>query len=296
MPETGALKKFKNGNIGRWDGEGWELVRAAQPAQAPQPKRGLNDTVTDMATGAAKGLSETSSNLVGLIPGVRTATRAVGNYLGGKAGEAIYGTTAEPVTREQADASLEPVNTAERVGKGAEQIAEFLVPAKAASLGAVEGLVKLIPNASKAATMAKLNKAAAIAGRTIGEAGSAGTVSMLHGDEHPERAAMTAGAGPLVGQAAGAVASTLKYPLTRKMVAIIAGAGGASALGGVTPAGLGAGFGAYSLTRSVADKVLKNPAVIKKIQNAASSGSREAARLLASIYSVVSDDAEAEAK
>lgn len=257
------------------------------PAAPPQTWK---EAINDVGVGALKGVAETTTNAVGLIPGVTWATNALGNAVGGAAGRALYGTTPEPVSQQSVSNALESTNTAQTVGKGAEQLAEFFVPAQAARKAAIEGLVRLIPNSASPGTMRVLNKAGAIIGRTVGEFGSAAAVSAAHGDPHPERTGMAAAAGPLVGAVAGPAVKVLKYELSKDLLATIAAIAGANTLGGITTLGLGGGFASFHMTRAVASKLLANPRVIPTLTNLVRSGSAEAARLLSALNSVANTD------
>ena len=110
---------------------------SAAPPAAP-PARSWGETARDVATGvkdvaigAAKQIAEDTSSVVGLIPGVTSATNVIGNVIGGKAAEAIHGPDAAgtpAVTPEQAAASLGAANPAQRVGKVGAAIAELAIP------------------------------------------------------------------------------------------------------------------------------------------------------------------------
>lgn len=115
--------------------------------------------VGDLGMGALKGLGQTATNLgeaVHLIPGV---SRAV---------DALYGAPVSQPSFEAADQALQPSNTAQAIGKGAEQIAEFFIPGRAVSR-AVQGL--------------------GMGGRAALEAGVGGGVAAAQGGSLPEVAA-----------------------------------------------------------------------------------------------------------
>lgn len=99
----------------------------AKPGQIAQAGK-------DVVTGALKGAGSTINNLgyyFSKIPGLTAA----GNALGGAAGKLLYGQEAAPVTEQQAyDAAKTATtasNTAQSLGKAAEQVGEVLVPQSA---------------------------------------------------------------------------------------------------------------------------------------------------------------------
>lgn len=96
----------------------------------------LGEVLIQGLIGAAKGAGTTAANLgdwASKIPAVGPALTGLGNELGGAYAGVMHDTTAAPVTPEQAarfaaDATT-PTNTAQSVGKGIEQVAEYFVPA-----------------------------------------------------------------------------------------------------------------------------------------------------------------------
>jgi hypothetical protein len=96
---------------------------ASSPAATPEPT--IGDQVVNFGTGALKGLGSTLTNVGSLLTGGSEHF----NSPGGEAGAS-----------ERINAVNEPHGTAQTLGKGAEQAAEFLVPTgmegKAASLAA----------------------------------------------------------------------------------------------------------------------------------------------------------------
>jgi hypothetical protein len=102
----------------------WKPVRPE--AQAAKPQTGILSTLGDVAKGAIKGVGQTVTNLGALvhqIPGVDTAVDA----LYGKEGLSKAAFAA-------ANEDLAPTNTAQKVGKFGEQIAEVVLPGKAVTL------------------------------------------------------------------------------------------------------------------------------------------------------------------
>jgi len=114
-------------------------VTGKPASAAPQPSSGgALGAVGDFVTGIAKGAGSTAANLgslVSKVPGLGSFLTGTGNALGDLAATAIYGHVAPPVTADQATAAaneaLAPTNTAQKVGKIAEQVGETLIPAGA---------------------------------------------------------------------------------------------------------------------------------------------------------------------
>lgn len=208
----------------------------------------------NLGIGAAKGLAEHTSDLVGMIPGVTKSTNFIGNALGGAAGAALHGSESvgPPVTPAEGRASLEPANTTQSVGKTLEGAGEYLAPAGAARKAAIEGLVRFgIPNSASPGAMKVMNKLAAILGRSAGEMGSAGAVSAAHGDEDPVKTGLMAGLIPPVVTGAAKAAK----PLADTVLPIAAGIGTGHALGS---AGLGliGGMSMANRMRSGAEQLM----------------------------------------
>lgn len=92
----------------------------------PEPSRmaRVGELAGDVLTGAAKGAGQTAANLgsfIHMIPGV---SRGI---------DALYGAPVSQPSFTAADELLAPTNTAQSIGKGAEQLAEFFVPGGAVS-------------------------------------------------------------------------------------------------------------------------------------------------------------------
>jgi hypothetical protein len=152
---------------------------AHQPAQPAAPEQGMLSKAVnfglDAIVGAGKGAARTAvgaGRLVQMIPGV---TRLTGEIPEGA--ESALG--------------LDPTNTAQRVGMGVEQAAEFFLPG-----GALR----------RAPAVAKLISRAPTAGRATAEGLIGGGVSALQGGDVTTGAAFGL-AGPLAGKAVGAAAS-----------------------------------------------------------------------------------------
>lgn len=208
------------------------------------------------AVGAAKGVGDTATSLVGMVPGVTTATNAAGNAIGGKLAELLHGKDAvtPPVSKEQVADAFEPTTSAEKFGKAAEQIGEFFVPAGAASNAAVKGLVHLIPDAANPQTMKTLNKVAALVGRSVGEGASAGTLAAAHGDPHAGTVAEIGAAAPIAG---AGVSALLASPKVQQILAMAT----AAAPSGAVPSGFAARTGTYQMIRKEIEKILSSKPV-----------------------------------
>lgn len=118
-------------------------------SQQSAPRRTWADTASDVGIGALKGAAHTAldaGQLVRAIPGVGTATDAIGNALGGAAGQALYGTQAQPASGDtafqQARDNTQYSNAPQMVGGGLETAAELAVP--------VTKGVQALPNAERA--------------------------------------------------------------------------------------------------------------------------------------------------
>lgn len=109
----------------------------APPPAAPAPA-GIGGPLgvhADVGIGIAKGAANTLldlAKLVQLIPGVGQATNAVGNAIGGAAGQMLYGTKANPVSNEtamsEAAQHTKYTNTPQKVGGALETVAELAAP------------------------------------------------------------------------------------------------------------------------------------------------------------------------
>lgn len=112
------------------------------PPRAAAPSRTWGDTAADVGIGVAKGLGNTVVGLgemVHMMPGV---SRAV---------DALYGRPVSDQGFTEARQAVAPTNTPQRIGFGAEQIAEFFLPTgmagKAAQVGK-SGLLTLAQTGS----------------------------------------------------------------------------------------------------------------------------------------------------
>lgn len=140
-PTFSIESKYSKGahDGGRWNGETYipedktvdytalatQARQASQPARTPDRPPGLG-TMGDFGIGVAKGAVNTVvglGELVHRVPGVSTAV------------DAMYGRSVSQQSFTEARAAVQPTNTAQKVGFGAEQIGEFLLPTGAVTRG-----------------------------------------------------------------------------------------------------------------------------------------------------------------
>lgn len=198
----GAPPQAHPAQQGPWDKYAAPKVQA-QPAAPVIGDPGMlaraGDTITDIGKGVVKGVASTvegGGKLIRNIP-----------WLG-------------PMLAKGPEVTLpfstKPSNTAQSIGKGAEQIGEFFTPTGLVSKG-----VKAVEGVAKAAKLTPLaQKFASLAGRAGLEAGSAGAVTALQtgGDTQAiENAAGFAAAIPAVGAAVKPMADVLKKTASQKL-------------------------------------------------------------------------------
>lgn len=271
---------------------------APAPAQA-NPQGKPRSTVKDFGTGIVKGMGDTAINLgemVHSIPGIGDLTDKLSTMIGPE------GTNPETAFT-GARGYTKPESGAESAGKTVEQIAEFFTPVKGTGIAKIEtlpiamrkGLIaklaSMIPNNASPEMMKLLNKAGTYTGRVAGDAGTSAAVSLAHGADEgeAERSGLIAGLGPAVlGPVAGAAGKAgTKFagsPMGRQILPYMA-ALGTSAAGNFSSGGLGAGLGAFGLTRMMARRLLDaqhiTPTVARNAGRAAQSGAETGMRLTA---------------
>jgi len=188
----------------------FDVVERA-PVEASKPSLGkFGEVSRDVSTGVAKGLVETGSNVLGMAQGlgqrVLAAVDPTRNLDEVRAQTGFK--TLEKGTPEAArlESVVEADGTGEKVGKGIEAIAEFLVPSGAIARG------------TKVATEAiggtsKLSKAARLATRSGIEAGTAGAIATAQEGEIGDNAKTAAIIGalfPIAGAATKALGGGIK--------------------------------------------------------------------------------------
>lgn len=182
-------------------GDDWFAANA--PTSAPSNDDGeyyfgVPKVVGDVAMGALKGVGHTVTGLGKLwhaIPGVDAAV------------DAVYGQPGlSRASMAAADEALAPKNTAESIGHGLEQAAEFLIPAGAAERGAAAITAKLAPKFTNAPRL--VQAASKLVPRMATEATAAAGVSAAQGG-NPLAAGIVGAAAPLVSSAVESIAPKL---------------------------------------------------------------------------------------
>lgn len=265
-PQLGERRTFGT-QTGEWDGKGWKPV-----ASAPAGSGGMLQTLGDTLTGVLKGAGATAFDLGNLVHSTKSGSgMALGDMtdaLSKLAYKGYLGATGKKDDFFSADAAfqqpppgLEAANTAQSVGKGAEQVGEFFIPAGPTKAKLIERLVQLIPDAASPATAARLNKLLAVVGRVGGEAASAGGVSSLHGAENPTDAALTAGGMTAGGHLLGPAMGVLNTSAAKKVAPILAAS---AAMRMLPKASLGGTMGMYGLMKDAATKTMQNPSILTR--------------------------------
>lgn len=180
---------------------------AAPPPVAPQAKRpGLLEriftkNIPDFFTGAGKGLVSTAAH-------TSAPLRKVGNVIGDQVSKAVGIQGRAP--EEDLHSVYTTKNAAEKAGFGAEQIAEFLLPAGTASKA--EKAIVAAVDASKAGTLTKV--ITKLAGKAAIEGAVGGTVRTAQTGDLKEgaKAAATFGAIKLGTGAVGAALKAVDFP------------------------------------------------------------------------------------
>lgn len=260
--QKGDKGTLPDGSPVTFDGVGWLRDDAIDSTQQEDPAqqsggylRTAGRAVKDFGVGIGKGAAGTL-NMAGeaardYIPGVGPASDALQKLM--------YGSVAAPNMMENFKKELEPTNTAQSIGAGAERVGEFLLP------GSKIGMVGRLPSLGRSAVnfgarhipSSIWGKASPLL-KAAGSGADSAAIATLHGDENPDlEAALTAG-GSLSGAAMGELAPLIaKQPILAKLLPIflatsIGGAAGGP-LGG-TGGGLLAMFGAK---RTIADQFIK---------------------------------------
>lgn len=253
-----------------------------QRLQRLQRSDSLMGHASDIVTGIGKGAAETAFDLGSLVhktPVIGQITDKLSSLIGPKG----YYPGADPSKAfSTTPPELESTNAYQKGGKVAEQVGEFLLPAGPARLEAVKSLVRLIPDAASPRAMALANKVLAHVGRVVGEAGSAGAVSAVHGDENPERPAEIAGGSTAAFEALGPmVRGLLKTKLGGEIAPMLAAISAMHLAGGMSELGLGAGLGAYGIMKRTASEALENPKVQAQVGKVITAGGTKAGELAA---------------
>lgn len=225
----------------------------------------------DLAEGAFKGAGETAFHLgqgVRAIPGVGSITDLLAELVGPE------GTDPEQAFS-QVPADLKAENTAQSVGKGAEQIAEFFIPGKATWTAGnlmsrpllnawLKTNQKAQPVLSKALEVGQ--KGAEIAGDAL----AAGAVGAAHGDD-PVNAAQWAAGGGVAGQTLSQLLRTLSTKTGQQigpLIAAIMAMKAVESAGGGMAGTLGGGLGGFSVARSLAQSAIRKPGAVRRLRDA----------------------------
>lgn len=167
----------------------------------------------EVGKGVVKGAARTATGLGSLftnyIPGVSTAVDALYQLAGYPVDSRQM--TADPAAVRSA-LGLDSANTAQTVGMGAEQIAEFFIPGAQAEKAAASIAARIAPNAPRA-----LRAVAELAPQMATQAAASGAVTAAQGGD-PRVGAVTGAAGPVLSAGATKLADVIgnsAVPLVR---------------------------------------------------------------------------------
>jgi hypothetical protein len=248
-PQAGAKGVDRTtGEPVTFDGQDWIYDEPAPSSSEGAIMGGL--------TGALKGAGQTATNLgraASAIPGVGSLTTGLGNAISGGVSRLRGQQPALPASRDAsfaaADTALEPTSRAQAIGKGAEQIGEFLLPGPSTGRAITSVLARAIPDAASPAAMRVLNQIARLTGRATGDATNAAAISALHGDENVDAEAGIAGGTSL---AAELLPMALGNPTLNKALSIII----AGRMPGASSGGLAGRMGTFGILRNMTQDAL----------------------------------------
>lgn len=189
------------GPAASFDPSSWANVfgRAAFGSLGQSVDPGMLESVGNGVIGILKGAGHTAETLGSLLhklPGVSSAVDAA--Y-----GKPRLSASAFPAAEE----ALQPEGTAQRVGYGAEQAGEFLIPGGTAEKAASSIAAKIAPKFANSPRL--VQAAASIAPQIATEGMSAAGMATAHGAD-PVSAGVVGAAGPLLGAAVKAGAAPLR--------------------------------------------------------------------------------------
>lgn len=242
--------------------------------QTIQDRKSPTGVVKDMLTGVGKGAGDTAFNLgkaVHSLPLVGKFTDMVAKLVGPDAyhigqGAVDAGKTDPDAAFAKPPQQLEAENTAQQVGKTAEQVGEYFVPANATRSAVQAGLMKLIPEAASPRAVAVANKVIEYASRVIGEGASGSGVATAQGDEHPARAGAIAAGTTVSVEGLGAITrALLRTQIGKEIAPVLLASGVMSGIGGLVAGipgavgggSLGASMGMYGVAKRAASAVLE---------------------------------------
>lgn len=246
----------------------------------------------DLITGAAKGAGETAFNLgnaVHSIPGVGNITDFLAKALGPE------GTDPDQAFA-QVPGDLAASNTAQKVGKGAERIAEFVAPSRATfTAGSYLGRPALnawLGTSQKARPILSGALSAAEKGLNIaGDAAMSGAVGAAQGGDAIDAAKWSAG-GDVGGEVLSQAMRGLNTATGQKLgplLAAIAAMKAMESMGGGISGTLGGGLGGFSVARSLANQVIRKPGSVRRMRDVAELAGKRAGQIGAGASNVESD-------
>lgn len=260
-PIKGEKRQFGQ-DVGEWDGTQWVAVDASssseQPPSAGGMVHGLGDAIGGTVKGFAKALGESGVEggaLLRKIPGV--------NELSAQFPEV--------------NVDLQRHGKAEEFGAGVEHVGEFLGAGSAATKGAV--------SLGAAHTPASMWPVVDALLRSLAGGTSAAAVGALHGDENLDTEAEFGAAGPLVGEAVSQLAPLIKTKFAQEVGPYLAAILAGKVSGGLSENGLGAGLGAFGLSRMLARQAMQSPNAVPTARRALQVGGALAGRTAAAAAS-----------
>lgn len=283
--------------VGTWNGKAWvdeqgKVLSTDPNGGAPvQSGGGSIQALNDVIVGAGKGAGSTVFNLGKLVhntPGLGNLTdelsKLVAPFIVKMAGGDNPGLTDPSAAFSQEPLDLKAKNTAQKVGKVGEQMAEFFLPTGGAAtdmdvLKTVTSNPKLAflePLLTKTASsgvqsLNKVGKAVPLAADAVKTGVQAAMTSAAHGDQSPEQVGLTAATGPLMGAAAAKAVPLIDTTTAQHLIPAIGALLATKPLTGMmgTEIGLGSSLGLYGAMRAIIADALKNPDAIGNLQSLA---------------------------
>lgn len=242
-----------------FDGTGWVLDSQAEPPPGPGGMvRGLGNAIEGTVVGAAKALGQSGVEggaLLRKIPGVDELSSHF----------------------PEVNVDLERHGKAEEFGAGAERVGEFLGAGGAATKGATSLAASRVP-----ASMWPMVDALV---RSLAGGASAAGVGALHGDDNLDTTAMLGAAGPLAGEAASQFAPLVKTKFVQQVGPYLTALLMSKMSGGLSESGLGAGLGAFGLSRMLARQAMTSPNAVPMTRRALQVGGALSGRTAAAAAS-----------
>lgn len=241
-------------------------------SQALDMVKSALSTTGDVVKGVGQGVGETAFNLgnaVHSIPGVGNVTDFLAKLLGPE------GTDPKQAFSQTPD-DLIPKNGAQSFGKGVERVAEFIVPSKAewtaGNYLARPALSAWLNTSQKARPILSGALSAAEKGANIaGDALMSGAVGAAQGGD-PVDAAKWSAAGSVGGEGLSQLLRTLSTKTGQQLGPLLAAIAAMSAVesaGGGMSGTLGGGLGGFSVARSMANRLIKQPGSVRRMRDVA---------------------------